>query len=894
MASTVFTFDHNPPKVSSPWPNLRPGRAYPKDITLAELHYDKSAARLEDYGIKKLQPEPQEGPVEYKLHLLLRPRNKTVEPRNHISTPASTQAGLPAAVLAPERPMTALPGSVVAAHSSQPRQERLLHLTTQLLWRLQQSSPLHSAAQSQPGISALAAKPDDDTGLFRPDRAVPCLEQSQGALYEIGVSDDGALEGLAEQEMQESLLTLQFMAASLGCHVVIHRLIAVSESDVRPGGEENKRDVSPTQAQTLWVVEAFVSPGALSYGPSERASSDVSALRNPEQRLPGSHLAPLGAFDGNGKIDQLRVSLTGSTTSGKSSLLGTLSTSTLDNGRGKSRLRYGSSCFLWCIDKCKLISFYSSLLKHRHEISSGVTSSIVTEIVGYSDNHDTVLNSALADIKSWGDIHAACGTGRIVAISDTAGHPRYRRTTVRGLVSLKPHWTICCIAADSALTAETHKGSQAVNVRGSVQVVSEHFKAHLELCLTLGLPLIVVITKMDATSVANLRSMLNSILTTLKAAQRQPFVLPSLSQGFSEPGSPQVLTLHDIAEASRVLASGSPSPRTLVPIILTSAVTGRGIGTLHALLRQLPILRSDDTGSLPINGHTPSVGQTVFNIDEVFGASNADAITLHDGRQTLEGYIICGHLSEGPLLVGDELVLGPFSVDTVAKASRREAGSDSSCAGPVVGPHKNRGLISPPVETSRDPNDADHTPFWCAVRIVSLRDLRQPVQRLEADHCGTAGVVLANPSLHVEISKIRKGMVMTSVRQFLTRHEPPAYRGFVASFAAQHVSRLTIGVSVTVYISSIRALAIVTSIGPLATTQRSEYLSFSNDGISNTREPSNLHTTPSPGSVHVGFTFVNSYEFFRRNDQVLIMPDKVESGVTGLGGIIGRISETLQ
>lgn len=62
---------------------------------------------------------------------------------------------------------------------------------------------------------------------------------------------------------------------------------------------------------------------------------------------------------------QLRITLTGPTTSGKSSLLGTLSTATLDNGRGKSRL---------------------SLLKHRHEIESGVTSSVAQELIGYKDD----------------------------------------------------------------------------------------------------------------------------------------------------------------------------------------------------------------------------------------------------------------------------------------------------------------------------------------------------------------------------------------------------------------------------------------------------------------------------------------------------------------------------
>src|SRR5690606_27878770 len=59
---------------------------------------------------------------------------------------------------------------------------------------------------------------------------------------------------------------------------------------------------------------------------------------------------------------QLKIALTGTTTSGKSTLLGTLTTSAPDNGRGTSRL---------------------SVLRHRHELVSGVTASVAPEIVGY-------------------------------------------------------------------------------------------------------------------------------------------------------------------------------------------------------------------------------------------------------------------------------------------------------------------------------------------------------------------------------------------------------------------------------------------------------------------------------------------------------------------------------
>jgi GTPase len=129
------------------------------------------------------------------------------------------------------------------------------------------------------------------------------------------------------------------------------------------------------------------------------------------------------AEGGTRSVEQLRLSVTGATMSGKSSLLGTLSTATLDNGRGKSRL---------------------SLLKHRHEIASGMTSSVTQELIGYRDvdkygqlSTSQVVGYGSRDVSSWIDIHSsveAATNGRLIILSDSAGHPRFRRTTVRGIV----------------------------------------------------------------------------------------------------------------------------------------------------------------------------------------------------------------------------------------------------------------------------------------------------------------------------------------------------------------------------------------------------------------------------------------------------------------------------
>lgn len=222
----------------------------------------------------------------------------------------------------------------------------------------------------------------------RPGKLLAGLEESRGALYEIGVSDDGTFVGLTKDEMDESLTNLRAMAASLGCNVEVVRMVIVGECEwqessvpkVLPTTRSAKRELRASrqscdqnsQVETLrhqaqlWVAEALVTPDL-----SSRRNIQASLVPNSSSRHetpPPIQLDSLSLDSPpvlSGTTEQLRITLAGPTTSGKSSLLGTLSTATLDNGRGKSRL---------------------SLLKHRHEIVSGVTSSVAQELIGYKGN----------------------------------------------------------------------------------------------------------------------------------------------------------------------------------------------------------------------------------------------------------------------------------------------------------------------------------------------------------------------------------------------------------------------------------------------------------------------------------------------------------------------------
>lgn len=110
------------------------------------------------------------------------------------------------------------------------------------------------------------------------------LREGQGeALYEIGVSDSGYLEGLNDTDMSTSLDTLRKMANKLGASTTILR-----------------RKVLPTQRSVAEVLVRKI--------PDDQHSIEV------------------------------RVAVLGGVNAGKSTLLGVLTQGELDNGRGSARL----------------------------------------------------------------------------------------------------------------------------------------------------------------------------------------------------------------------------------------------------------------------------------------------------------------------------------------------------------------------------------------------------------------------------------------------------------------------------------------------------------------------------------------------------------------------------
>lgn len=88
----------------------------------------------------------------------------------------------------------------------------------------------------------------------------------------------------------------------------------------------------------------------------------------------------------------------------------TLTTSSLDDGRGRSR---------------------TSIMKHRHEIESGRTSTATTHLMGFRSTGESIAgrDQVLRANKRKGDDEIAREAYRVITLMDLAGHEKYLKTT---------------------------------------------------------------------------------------------------------------------------------------------------------------------------------------------------------------------------------------------------------------------------------------------------------------------------------------------------------------------------------------------------------------------------------------------------------------------------------
>jgi GTPase len=171
---------------------------------------------------------------------------------------------------------------------------------------------------------------------------------------------------------------------------------------------------------------------------------------------------------------ETRVAVVGNVDAGKSTMLGVLVKGGLDDGRGKARV---------------------NLFRHKHEIESGRTSSVGMEIMGFDTKGEVVVSAVPGRKLGWEEIGKR--SAKVISFTDLAGHERYLRTTVFGLLSSEPNYCLLMVAANNGLIGMS--------------------KEHLGIAVSLNIPLMVVVTKIDICPPQILQQTLTQLTKILKS-----------------------------------------------------------------------------------------------------------------------------------------------------------------------------------------------------------------------------------------------------------------------------------------------------------------------------------------------------------------------------------------
>lgn len=278
------------------------------------------------------------------------------------------------------------------------------------------------------------------------------------------------------------------------------------------------------------------------------------------------------------KYTDIKVAIAGNVNASKSSLLGVLIGGKLDDGRGSAR---------------------TSVFNFQHEIKSGMTSSIAHHILGFDVYGNIVNYDNKFGKMSWTDI--VKNSSKIISFSDLAGHEKYFKTTILGLASTFPD--VCMILVESISDK-----------------ITRMTKEHIFLCLTLNIPFVIIMTKIDL--IENRKNVyvntLNELLKILKmpGIRKTPFKIKDES---------------DIRLCAEKIYTNE-----IAPIFQISNVSGKGISDIKMFLN---LLGKRDK-NYNIDGPVEHYIDTIFNVKGV-------------------GIVVGGNLLSGTIKIGDKLYIGP-------------------------------------------------------------------------------------------------------------------------------------------------------------------------------------------------------------------------------------------
>ena len=286
------------------------------------------------------------------------------------------------------------------------------------------------------------------------------------------------------------------------------------------------------------------------------------------------------------EVIETRIAVVGNVDAGKSSLLGVLVKGDLDDGRGKARI---------------------NLFRHKHEIETGRTSSVSMEILGFSSSGNVVASDTPGRKLSWEEIGKR--SAKVITFTDLAGHERYLRTTVFGLLSSSPNYCLLMVAANNGLIGMS--------------------KEHLGIALALNVPVLVVITKIDICPPQILEQTITQITRILKS-----------------PGARKIPIFVKNHEDCINTATQFVSQR-ICPIFQVSNVTGENLDLVRSFLN-----------ILPHHGRYDAEAAFEFHVNDTFSVPHV-------------GTVVSGIVKSGVIHAGDDVQIGPDSLGRFTQTSIR-------------------------------------------------------------------------------------------------------------------------------------------------------------------------------------------------------------------------------
>jgi len=281
------------------------------------------------------------------------------------------------------------------------------------------------------------------------------------------------------------------------------------------------------------------------------------------------------------KYIDLKVAIAGNVNSSKSSTIGVLLSGKLDNGRGSARL---------------------NVFNYEHEAKTGRSSSVAQHILGFDEKGEIVNQGLEFGKKTWPEIIRE--STKVVTFFDLCGHEKYLKTTIRGLTSQFPDLCLITVGGNMGITRMT--------------------KEHIFLCLSLKIPFLILITKIDICE--DRQNVLKETITSIKKLLKLPGIrrIPYT-----------VRNSDDVVSAVKNFHTES-----IVPIIQTSNVTGVGLDILTQFLNLVSCnpknTKKKETKENKVEYHV----ETTFSVPGV-------------------GTVTGGQLLSGTISVGDKLLLGP-------------------------------------------------------------------------------------------------------------------------------------------------------------------------------------------------------------------------------------------